>query len=256
MPLLEVDGLKLHYLDEGSGPAVLLLHGFPLNSTSFLNQISALRGAFRLIAPDHRGFGRSPTRPGVAPMSRFAQDAVALLDLLGVKTAVVAGVSMGGYIAMELLRLEPARVSGLVLIGTHALEDDEAGKLRREKTALDVEQAGVSVLVDAMLGKLLAGESQRPVVEEQMRQASPEGAAGASRGMALRADSRLILSRFGGRALILHGEQDALIPVERARQVHGLIPGSRLAIIAGAGHLVNQEAPDAVNVELAAFLKS
>src|SRR5262245_42983010 len=147
---VEVDGVTISFHDVGSGPPVLLLHGFPLTSESARPQLEALGKKFRVIAPDHRGFGQSALGSGPTEMSRIARDALAVLDSLGIKRAVVGGVSMGGYAAMAMLREDAGRVAALMLIDTQATADDEAGKARRAETAKAVEARGAQALVDSM----------------------------------------------------------------------------------------------------------
>src|SRR5713101_6688836 len=249
------DGVSLHYLDEGQGAPVLLLHGFPLNGESFRPQIDALSPRYRLLVPDHRGFGRSGLAPGqeVTEMSRIARDALALLDHLRIPAAVIGGLSMGGYATMALLRHDPGRVRGLVLADTRATEDDAAGKKRREELARATLERGSQVLVEAFLPLLLsanAAPALRNQVGEMIAKCPPLGAAAALRGMAARGDSQDILARYAGPALILVGEKDALTPVENSSQMLKLMSGARLIVIPGAGHLSNMEAPDAFNRSL------
>ncbi len=253
------DGVSLHCLDEGQGPPVLLLHAFPLNAESFRPQLDALSPRYRLLVPDHRGFGRSGLAPGqeVTEMSRIARDGLALLDHLRIPAAVIGGVSMGGYATMALLRHDPGRVQGLLLADTRATEDDAAGKKRREELARATLERGSQVLVEAFLPLLLsanASPSLRQQVAEMIAKNSPLGAAAALRGMAVRGDSLDILARYGGPALILVGENDALTPQEKSSEMLNLLSGGRLIVIPRAGHLSNLEAPDAFNQSLADFL--
>src|SRR5262249_42088428 len=118
------DGVSLHYIDQGKGSPILLLHAFPLSSIGFRPQLKTLAGKYRLIVPDQRGFGKSSLGTGPTEMSTLARDALALLDYLKISSAVIGGVSMGGYAAMALLRLDPARVKALLLVDTRATEDD------------------------------------------------------------------------------------------------------------------------------------
>ncbi|MFP2959541.1 alpha/beta fold hydrolase [Myxococcus sp. 1LA] len=259
MLTITVDGVPLHYRDEGKGPPVLLLHAFSLSGRAFDKQVKALSGRYRFIIPDIRGFGESALGEGPTEMSRVARDALALLDALNVDTAVVGGVSMGGYAAMALLREDAGRVSGLVLMDTQATADDAEGKALRETNAKLALDAGVEPIIQAMLPKLLAADPDSPVGQEVaalMREASPAGVAAALRGMALRPDSKDILARYAGPALVVVGEHDALTPVAKAKEMAGLISGARLEIIPGAGHLANQELPAQVNAVLDAFLTS
>jgi pimeloyl-ACP methyl ester carboxylesterase len=259
MPELTHQGRRLHYLDEGSGPPVLLLHGFPLNASMFRPQLGALADRYRFIVPDLRGFGRSEPGQGPTQMTTFAQDAVAILDHLGIEAAVVGGVSMGGYIALALLELHPGRVRALVLSDTQTSPDDEAGKVRREELAVAIETEGPAVLERNFLPKLLA-QPPRPEVEQTVRQMiganSVAGMAAAARGMALRPDRRHILARFAGPALMIVGERDAITPPAKLEQMAALVPGSKLQVLEGVGHLPNLEAPEGFNHALDAFLRS
>lgn len=255
--------LSLAFHDVGHGEPVVLLHGFPLHSASFAGQLTAptLTAGHRLLVPDLRGFGQSlPSRPGVGPveMRTFAEDLLAWLDHLGLASVWLGGVSMGGYIAMAVLQLAPSRVKGLLLIDTHPDPDDDAGRARREETARNIEAQGMGFLADSMLPKLLAPTAPAEV-RARLRQLILEnniaGAAAATRGMALRDDSKPVLSRFAGPALVVVGEDDALIPVEKARALASLLPHGELRVLPGAGHLPPLETPDAFNGALADFLE-
>jgi pimeloyl-ACP methyl ester carboxylesterase len=246
----------LFYEDVGEGTPLLLFHGFPFSSQSFWPQLAGLRGV-RLLVPDHRGFGKSPLGSRVITMERLAEDGLAVLDAAGVPTAVVGGVSMGGYVAMALLRLDPSRAAGLVLIDTQATADDEAAAGRREETARQVLAQGMGPLTAAMLPRLLdsgADAMLRARVEQLMLTANPEAVAGASRAMALRADSREILARFDGPALVVVGEHDTVTPPPTAQRLADLIAGAKLRTLPNAAHLPNLEQPAAFNAALEDFL--
>lgn len=259
MLTVTVDGIPLHYQDVGQGLPVLLFHAFPLNGSAFDAQVRALSGRYRFILPDTRGFGQSQRGNGPTEMSRIAQDALALLDALKIDSAVVGGVSMGGYASMALLREDAGRVRGLVLVDTQATADDEAGRARRETSAQEALDKGVEPLVQTLLPRLVHTGPDSQVGQEvaaMMRAANPQAVAAAQRGMALRPDSKDILARFAGPALVIVGEHDAVTPVEKAKQMAGLISGAQLEIIPGAGHLPNQEQPERFNAVLDRFLAS
>ncbi|MFL5349857.1 MAG: alpha/beta fold hydrolase [Hyalangium sp.] len=259
MLTVTVDGIPLHYRDVGQGLPVLLLHAFPLNGSAFDAQVKALSGRYRFILPDHRGFGQSALGQGPTEMDRIARDALALLDALKIGSAVVGGVSMGGYASMALLREDAGRVRGLVLVDTQATPDDEAGRARREASAKEVLEKGVEPFVQQLLPKLVATSPDSPVGREvaaMMRSTTPQAMAAAQRGMALRPDSKDILARYAGPALIVVGERDVITPPEKARQMADLISGARLEIIPDAGHLSNQEQPERFNEVLDRFLAS
>jgi len=148
-------------------------------------------------------------------------------------------------------------VKGLVLIDTQAAPDDAGGQQRREENAKATLRDGMEFLVQSMVPRLLpdtAAPEVRAKVEAMIRRNQPEGAAAATRGMALRPDSKDILARYSGPALVVVGEKDAITPPEKAQQMAELITGATLVQVPGAGHLSNLERPEVVNRALEAFL--
>ena len=235
---------------------MVLLHAFPLTGEMFEPQWSALSGRARFIVPDLRGFGASDTGPSPSEMGTMADDVLALLDHLGIGPAIVGGVSMGGYASLALLRNDPGRVRALVLADTQTSADDGPAAERREITAREVLEKGPAALlpsVDRLLGPSASPEL-RARVSAWIAGGSPEGFAAAQRGMALRADARDILARFGGPVLVLVGADDVLTPPEKARAMADLVPGTELVEIPGAGHLANLEQPLAFNAAVSRFL--
>lgn len=247
MPSISIEGRRYAYEDRGTGVPLVLLHGFPFSSASYAPQLERPPQGVRVIAPDHRGFGASELGGGPSTMEAFAEDALTLLDRLGISDAFVGGVSMGGYVAMALTRLDPGRVRGLLLVDTQSLADDAAGQERREVTARDVETRGVGPLAEGMLTRLFgpqASPALRQQIDALMREQNPAAVAAASRGMASRTDAKDILSRYAGRCTIVVGRDDVITPVERAQLMHGLVAGSVLEIVEGAGHLPHLEQPE------------
>ncbi len=249
---------QLFHQEAGAGVPLVLLHGFPVDRRLFAPQLEGPRAGVRVIAPDLPGFGRS------APSSTFTMEAFAervfgLMDALELPSAVVGGVSMGGYVAMAMTRLDPGRVRGLVLIDTQSIADDDAGRARREATAVELERDGVEPLVRAMVPRLLAPGADpalRGALEVMMREQPVATLAATSRGLGQRTDAKDILSRFANPCLVMVGEHDVVTPLERAEQLRGLVSGAQLEIVAGAGHLANFERPAQVNAALARFVAS
>jgi len=258
MAFFTTRGVRLHYQDSGSGVPVLLLHAFPLSGALFDGQVTALSRQARFVVPDLRGFGQSALGDGPTSMQQLAEDALLLLDRLGIGAAVVGGVSLGGYVSLALLRHDPGRVRGLVLADTQMGADDDVGRAGREILAQDVLAHGSDVLVERLLPRLLspaATASVRAALAQQIRATEPAAAAAALRGMALRPDSRDILSRFSGPVLVAVGVEDALTPPAKAREMASVAPQASLVEIPGAGHLANLEAPGPFNAALAQFLQ-
>ena len=245
MPNLSLKGRSYHYRDEGAGRAVVLLHPFPLSSKAFAPALAGVPKGVRLLVPDARGFGQSASGP--LSMEAIAEDALALLDALEIDQAVIGGVSMGGYAAMALLRLDASRVKGLVLCDTQATADDEAARAAREATAVEIENNGLQAFSVAMAKRLLgpaASDEVRRDVEAQIRAQDPKVVAACSRALGQRADSRELLGRYAGPAMVVVGAEDAITPPARAQLMHELLGGSSLVTIAGSGHLPQLEKPE------------
>ena len=235
---------------------MVLLHAFPLDGEMFEPQWTALAGRARFVVPDLRGFGGSTAFPGPSEMGAMADDVLALLDHLGIESAVVGGVSMGGYAALALLRNDPGRVRALVLADTQTSADDLTGREVRERTAQEVLARGSTALLPLMDRLLRPGapEALRDRVSAWITSGSPEGQAAALRGLALRPDARDILARFGGPVLVVVGTEDVLTPPPKARAMADLLPGAELVEIPAAGHLANLEQPEAFNAALGRLL--
>ena len=155
-----IHGHRLSYDDLGTGPAVILLHGYPLCRAMWQPQLKALSAAgYRGIAPDLRGFGNSPLVQDPVSMVDYADDVIALMDDLGLGRAVVVGMSMGGYVLFNLLERYPQRLAGAVFSVTRAAADDAAGKLRRSALAKEVAEGRPQAVVDAFKEILFAPQT-------------------------------------------------------------------------------------------------
>lgn len=259
---VEIDGARLYWRERGRGEAVLFLHAFPFHGGMWEGQLERLPERWRLIAPDLRGFGRSApgAEGGPLTMDRHADDMAALLDHLGVEAATVCGVSMGGYVAFALWRRHPERVRALVLCDTRAGADTEVARRARAQLAIRVRREGSRAAVDAMLPNLIseATRRERPEVERRLREIAESIEADtivrALEGLAARPDSTGLLPTITVPTLVLHGAADATVPLEEARSMAERIPGARLRIIEGAGHLPNVETPEAFDAELVHFM--
>ena len=262
MPELTIDSTKIGYTDSGGpGTPVLLLHAFPLNSKMWEPQIESLGERFRFIAPDLGGFGASDAADDASAysMDGFAAQAKAVLDELGIDKCVLAGLSMGGYIAFEFLRKYRDSVSALVLADTKAEADPPEGIEKRTNQQELVRKEGTAGLIDTLTGALLseATREKKPDVVANVKELMGNPAAGfigALEAMKNRPDSTDELSRIKVPTLIIVGENDGVTPPDASRKMHEHIGGSRLVVIPEAGHLSNLEAPEAFNGALAEFL--
>jgi pimeloyl-ACP methyl ester carboxylesterase len=259
---VRVREIEMAYDDEGSGPAILLLHGYPFNRSMWKEQTAALSEKYRVIAPDLRGLGETAVTggPAAATMSDMARDVAALLDELGIERVTLGGLSMGGYVTLAFYRRFPLRVRALILADTKAQGDTEDARHNRESQAEKVMTDGMESIADDFLKKVLTNAtlSEKPEVVAHVREmilkTDPRGAAAALRGMAARHDQTDFLEEIIAPTLILVGSEDNLTPPADAELMRREIRGSRLEILQGASHLSNLEQPHEFNRALLDFL--
>ncbi len=244
-----------------TGIPLVLLHGFPLDHGMWRQQIDALSTGARVIAPDLRGFGQSELGSGAMTMERMADDIGALLDGLGIREPVVlAGFSMGGYVAFQFCKRFPDRVRGLILCDTRAMADSPEAAAGRVQTAAKVLEHGAGVTAEAMLPKMFGPRTvaANPGLVAQTRAmmlaCSPAGIAAALQAMAARSDARALLPTLGVPCLILVGEHDAISSAAEMREIADAIPGAEYRVVAEAGHLLPLEKPAEVNAAIERFI--
>lgn len=254
VPVLELQGIRLHFIDEGAGTPLVFLHGFPLDHSMWDAQRREFRQRYRVIIPDLRGLGRSASNDEVVTMEQFADDVAGLLDALEISDPVtLCGLSMGGYIAQAFARRHSGKLGRLVLCDTRSQPDTPEAAENRLKLAEKVLQDGPRVIVEAMLPRLFgAGTNERrPAVVDAIRHVmlanSSRGIAAAQRGMAQRVDATPFLSQITVPTLVLGGELDSIAPPAEMRELAAAIPNSEFVEMKGVGHMAPQEDPAAFN---------
>lgn len=229
------------------GTPIVLLHPFPLDA-GFWNPVAARLAADRAVhAPEFPGFGAAPAAADASIAS--AADAVAARIARRTTTgrAVVCGVSMGGYIALALAARNPARVAGLILVGTRADRDSEDVRRGRFEAATAIELGQADAFLDGMLPRLThpdAPDEVAATVRAIARRQDPTAIAGALRAMGNREDRSGQLAGMTMPALVMHGADDVPIPVEVAERMAAGLADARLVVVPGAGHLVPLERPE------------
>jgi len=242
--------------DQGGGTAIIWIHGFPLSSRIFHEQLDIM-GA-RHLMPDLSGFGRAPEPSGKTTMDSYAREVLALLDERGIQRAVFAGFSMGGYVLLAAARLAPQRFAGAILIDTREAADTPEIKKGRYETMKKVKEQGVKVVVDAMLPKLLTPKAAPHLVEEvktMMLSSSAAGVMAALKAMAERPDSSDLLPRLAVPALVVVGAGDTITPPSDSERMAKLLPRATLVTIPNAAHLSNLEQPAQFNEAIQEFLR-
>ena len=259
---LTVNGVGLAVEVRGEGPAILLIHGYPLDRSIWSHQLAALDGWTR-VAPDLRGMGQSDAPDLGYSMETYAADLAVLLDLLGIDDVVLVGHSMGGYIAFEFIRRWRDRVRGLVLVDTRAEPDSAEGKKQRDLAAATAREQGAEAIADTMLPNMLGATTlaSSPAVVERARStmaATPvSGIVGALGAMRDRPDSTPLLPALAGLpTLVIVGDEDQATPPAQARAIADNIPGASLVVIRSAGHLPTVERPVETTDAIAGFLEA
>ena len=243
--------MKLSVRESGSpnGPAVVLLHAFPMSGAMWEPQLKALE-AFRVLIPDLRGFGATPL---VGPWL-IEHAAADVLESFEGKAAFV-GLSMGGYVAMQIASAAPDRVTGLVLSDTRAEPDANENKAKRAAAIDFVRKNGVEAFLAPFLKDAVANQSAMAMLRGVAAASSPEAVMAALAALAARPDAIPGLSKIKVPAAVLVGSQDKITPLPLAEAMRSRIPGAELHIIPDAGHFSNAENPSAFNDRLVSFLK-
>jgi 3-oxoadipate enol-lactonase len=263
VPTVRVNGTRLYFERQGRGEPLLLITGFTISSAVFEPILDAYGGRFECVIYDNRGSGRSdvPVRP--TSMAELAADAGGLLEAIGIASAHVYGLSMGGMIAQELAIRFPERVRGLVLGGTTPGGPRAARPTLRELRALGAAAAtGRHDGERSWLAGWLFSDDFRREQPERVREllrlfgrhrATAQGA-WVHWWASVYHDTVSRLPRIEAPTLVMHGECDAMAPISNARLLAERIPDAELAVVPGAGHAYALEAPKASLELLTAWL--
>lgn len=250
------EGQAIEIRESGAGPVVLLLHGYPLDGAMWSGVARVLSTTFRVLKPDLPGHGESPA-PAPSTLEAHADFVEAILAELPAPVGL-AGFSMGGYVALALMKRRPEKVRALALVDTRAGADDEAGRAKREDAISLVRAQGVEAIAQAMVPKLLSPDGARkPDLVERLtrmiKRQKPEAVAADLSAMRDREDRTGLLPTIAIPTLVVVGELDALTPPADSQAMAAAIPGARLVTVPGAGHLAPMERPRAVAAALSEF---
>lgn len=257
-----IDGGTLAYADDGTGSAVVLIHGFLLDHTIWDGMVPKLTPHARVLRPDVRGLGRSSVTPGPYLVETLAADVAALLDAKGIESATLVGHSLGGYIALAFYRMFRERVTGLALVGSRFAADTEAAARERYALADRAEREGIGPIVDAFLPRLFAPHAyvENPALIERTKRmceaTNPQGAAAILRGVAQRVDAGDLVEDIDVPFLFAIGDRDAIMGLGEAENLVPRIHGAQLEIFRGCGHMPMYEAGDQLAGALLALVES
>lgn len=259
MPTIDVNGTTLYYEDTGGpGAPLLLSHGLLWSARMFEAQIEAFRPHFRVIAWDHRGQGRSADHPGPSvPVELVTADAIALMDALGVASAHVGGLSMGGFVAMRIAARHPERVRSLILLETSARPEDPAKIPGYRQLAGIARWLGLwlvaGTVMKIMFSASFLGDPARKAEIARWRKelvGNRRSIHRAVEGIVTRDGVLGELGKIQAPTLVIVGEEDTATTPAEAEEIAAAIPGAVLRRIPGAGHTSTVEEPARVNAAM------
>ncbi|QGQ93450.1 alpha/beta fold hydrolase [Paenibacillus psychroresistens] len=254
---IEFNGIVLAYEDQGSGEPLVLLHGLCGSSDYWDKILPQLSKQYRVIAPDLRGHGQSGISDEPYPMELMAHDIAELLEKLHIPQAILIGHSLGGYVTLAFAEQYPEKLHAFSLVHSSGFADDEKGKANRDNGIAGISENGIESFIAGLNPKLFAPEhleTMKPTVEH-IRQigvaTNPKGAMNVLVGMRDRVDRNQIIADAQVPVLLIAGEADQIIPLEKAFAEHG--EHITQVTIANAGHMSMQEQPAALLEQILTF---
>jgi 3-oxoadipate enol-lactonase len=261
---ITVNKLVTCYNDEGPdhAPVIIFIHGFPLNKSMWNYQAEALKDKYRVLAYDIRGHGDSEEGTEGFTIDLFARDLLGLMDILKIDTAMLCGLSMGGYIALHAIEKYPGRFYALVLSDTQCAADSPAAKENRVKAIENIKEKGVEYYANLSIKNLFAplffdtNAEQIVAVRAMILETSPQSLIKTLIALSIRYETCSKLPEIDVPVLILVGKEDMITPPEVALFMHKKIRGSGMYILDHCGHLSNIEDQTAFNDQLKIFAGS
>lgn len=259
-----VDGAEIFHSQSGTGPALVLLHGYPLSGALFARVRDRLDDTHTVVTIDHRGYGKSTTPEPVTDVATYATDALAVLDDLGIDSAAIGGMSMGGPILFEMYRQDPDRFNSAILIDTNAGPAGaiEAGIWSGAEAAL-ADGGSIDAIVPFLMPNMLTGATRFDVepaavdyLTQAMEETSLDGALGGAAVLGNRPDSTETLAGMDIPVLVIVGQEDPVYPVEIAQGMADAAPQGTLVVVPGASHAAVFEKPEEVAAAIEDFLQS
>ncbi len=261
--MIPVNNTSICYDDVGDGNIpIIFLHGFPFNKSMWHGQMEFLKFQHRLIALDIRGFGKSTDEDSELSIDLFAEDLIAFMDALSIEQAIICGLSMGGFIALNAVKRFPHRFVSLILCDTQCVADTPTIKEKRYKTIEEIKEKGVKEFndgfiksvfhEDSILNKKELVETLRRVVYGNTQHIITMGLT----ALAERSETCFSLGDIKIPTLIICGREDEVTPLEQSVHMHENIKYSILYVLDHSGHVSNLEQPHEFNKHLLHFVSS
>jgi 3-oxoadipate enol-lactonase len=261
---ITVNNHTVSYMDEGpdNAPVIVLIHGFPLNKSMWNKQMEMFIETYRVIAYDVRGFGNSTAGTDDFSIELFVEDLLGLMDVLKIETALLCGLSMGGYVALNAVQNFPKRFNALILCDSNCTADSPEAREKRMTTIENIEKFGIEYFANESIKTLFAPESfvtnkeKIAIVKEMIMRTPLQSLSKTLFALARRKETCKNLHKISIPALIVVGKEDQITTPEAAQQMQKKIKGSSLNIIEHAGHLSNIENNYEFNYQLWKFISS
>jgi pimeloyl-ACP methyl ester carboxylesterase len=258
---INVNNFNLSYDDVGEGSIpIIFLHGYPFDKTMWELQLKFLKSTYRLIACDIRGFGKSTDGGSALSIDLFTDDLIKFMNSLSIDKAIICGLSMGGYIALNAMKRFPDRFEALILCDTQCIADTPEIKEKRYKTIDDIKANGVTHFNEGFIKSVFHKDSLTDRIElvDQIRSIvfsnSQHSIVQGLVALADHTETCSTLSDISIPTLIMCGREDEVTPLAQSEFMNKQITGSILQVIEHAGHVSNLEQPNEFNIHLREFL--
>ena len=260
--ITRINNFNLSYDDLGEGGVpIIFLHGFPFNKQMWQVQLEFLKVTNRVIACDIRGFGNSKDEESVLSMDLFGDDLIQFLDKLNIDKAIVCGLSMGGYIALNAYKRYPDRFDALILCDTQCVADTLEVKTKRLMLIDEIALNSTENFTEGFVKNVFHKDSltQKKEIVEELRNVilsnSKHIISMGLRALAKRSETCSVLSKIKIPTLIICGREDLITPLAQSEFMNKSIEGSIFHIVDDAGHVSNLEQAHEFNKHLHDFLK-
>ena len=259
---VQVGSATIAYRVQGHGPAMMLVHGYPLSGELFARNRAALSRRYTVVTPDLRGFGSSTTPDSKGGVELYAKDMLAVMDHLHVKKAIIGGMSMGGPVVFEMYREAPQRFRGMILIDSNASPANDVEKAQWPGFGKQARDKGVASMIPVLMPQMLTARTRMAdpalvaFVGGIVKKGSVNAAVAGGDTLASRPDSRPTLAHIKVPVLILVGMDDPLYAVELQKMMHKSAYGSRLVVVPGAAHAAIIEKPEACDQAIESWASS
>jgi len=261
--LTEVNNITISYNDVGEGIIpIIFLHGYPFDKSMWKGQLDSLKSSNRVIAIDIRGFGKSIDEKTHLSIDQFGKDLVSFMDKLNIEKAIICGLSMGGFIALNAIANFPSRFKGLILCDTQCIADTDEVKEKRFAAIEQINLNGVDAFNEKFINTVFHPDSltNKKELVQSLRSivfANPKAIITAGlTALAERSETCSTLNVIRVPTLIICGREDEVTPIAQSEFMHEQIDGSILIIIEDAGHVSNLEQPVEFNNCLLGFLNT